>query len=54
MPSATDIQRTARRAGVLYLVLSIVADVQLLLSPPRFVISGDAGRRPVHCRPEQL
>jgi len=42
MPSATDIQRPARRAGVLYLVLSIVAMFSFFYLRPRFVISGDA------------
>jgi len=42
MPSTTDIQRTARRAGVLYLVLSIVAMFSFFYLRPRFVISGDA------------
>jgi len=42
MPSATDVQRIARRAGVLYLVLSIVAMFSFFYLRPRFVISGDA------------
>ena len=42
MLSASDIQRTARRAGVLYLVLSIVAMFSFFYLRPRFVISGDA------------
>ena len=42
MPSPTDIKRTARRAGVLYLVLSVVAMFSFFYLRPRFVISGDA------------
>lgn len=42
MLSAIEIKRTARRAGVLYLVLSIVAMFSFFYLRPRFVISGDA------------
>jgi hypothetical protein len=42
MRSATEIKRTARRAGLLYLVAAIVAMVGYLYLRPRFVISGDA------------
>jgi len=48
MPSATDIPRTARRAGVLYLVLSIVAMFSFFYLRPRFVISGDAAATASH------
>jgi len=52
MPSATDIQRTARRAGVLYLVLSIVAMFSFFYLRPRFVhLRRRPGRRPVTLSP---
>jgi uncharacterized protein DUF4386 len=42
MRSATEIKRTARRAGLLYLVAAILAMIGYLYLRPRFVISGDA------------
>jgi hypothetical protein len=42
MPSATEIKRTARRAGLLYLAMSIFAMIGYFYLRPRFVISGDA------------
>jgi hypothetical protein len=42
MPSATEIKRTARRAGLLYLVMSICAMIGYFYLGPRFVVSGDA------------
>lgn len=42
MLSATEIKRTTRRAGLLYLALSIVAMFSFFYLRPRFVISGDA------------
>jgi hypothetical protein len=42
MLSATEIKRTARQAGLLYLAMSIVAMIGYFYLRPRFVISGDA------------
>jgi hypothetical protein len=42
MPSATEIKRTARRAGLLYLAAAILAMIGYLYLRPRFVITGDA------------
>lgn len=42
MPSAGDIKRTARTAGILYLAASILAIVGYFYLRPRFVISNDA------------
>ena len=42
MPSSTEIKRTARRAGLLYLAAAITAMVGYLYLHPRFVIPGDA------------
>ncbi len=42
MPSATEITRTARRAGLLYLAAAIFGMVGILYLRPRFLISGDA------------
>jgi uncharacterized protein DUF4386 len=42
MRSATEIKRTARRAGLLYLAMSIFAIIGYFYLRPRFVISGDA------------
>ncbi len=42
MSSATEITRTARRAGLLYLAMSILAMVGYFYLGPRFVISGNA------------
>lgn len=42
MLSAAEIKRTARRAGLLYLALSIVAMFGYFYLRPRLVISGDA------------
>jgi hypothetical protein len=42
MPPATDVKRTARRAGLLYLAAAITAMVGYLYLHPRFVIPGDA------------
>jgi hypothetical protein len=41
MLSATEIKRTARQAGLLYLGLSILAMISYFYLRPRFVISGD-------------
>ena len=43
MPTTTDIKRTTRRAGLLYLAAAIFGMVGFLYLHPRFVISGDAG-----------
>jgi hypothetical protein len=43
MRSATEIKRTARRAGLLYLAAAILAMIGYLYLRRRFVISGDAG-----------
>jgi Domain of unknown function (DUF4386) len=43
MPAASDIKRTARRAGLLYLAMSILAMIGYFYLGPRFVIKGDAG-----------
>jgi hypothetical protein len=42
MRSASEIKRIARRAGLLYLALSILAIIGYFYLRPRFVISGDA------------
>ncbi len=42
MPAATEIKRTARRAGLLYLAMSIFAMIGYFYLGPRFFISGDA------------
>lgn len=42
MPAATEIKRTARRAGLLYLAMSILAIIGYFYLDPRFVVSGDA------------
>src|SRR5580765_6905297 len=42
MRSATEIKRTARRAGLLYLAMSILAIIGYFYLAPRFVISGNA------------
>lgn len=42
MLSPTEIKRTARRAGVLYLAMSILAIIGYFVLGPRFVVSGDA------------
>jgi hypothetical protein len=42
MRSATEIKRTARRAGLLYLAMAILAMIGYFYLGPRFVISGDA------------
>lgn len=42
MLSATEIKRTTRWAGLLYLALSILAMISYFYLRPRFVISGDA------------
>jgi hypothetical protein len=42
MPSATEIKSTARRAGLLYLVMSIFAMAGYFYLHPRFEVSGDA------------
>jgi hypothetical protein len=42
MRSATEIKRTARRAGLLYLAAAILAMIGYLYLRPRFVIPGDA------------
>jgi Domain of unknown function (DUF4386) len=42
MPSATEIKRTSRRAGLLYLAMSILAMIGFFYLAPRFVITGNA------------
>jgi hypothetical protein len=42
MLSPTEIKQTARRAGVLYLAMSILAMIGYFYLGPRFVVSGDA------------
>jgi len=42
MSSATEIKRTARRAGLLYLVMAILAMIGFFYLGPQFVITGDA------------
>jgi uncharacterized protein DUF4386 len=42
MRSATEIKRSARRAGMLYLAAALLAMFGYLYLHPRFVISGDA------------
>jgi hypothetical protein len=42
MFGATEIKRTARRAGLLYLAMAILAMIGYFYLGPRFVISGDA------------
>jgi hypothetical protein len=42
MPSATEIKRTTRRAGLLYLAMAILAMIGYFYLSPRFVVSGDA------------
>jgi hypothetical protein len=42
VPSASEIKRTARRAGLLYLPAAILAMIGYFYLRPRFVISGDA------------
>ena len=42
MRSASEIRRTARAAGLLYLAASILAIIGYFYLRPRFVISGDA------------
>jgi hypothetical protein len=42
MPPASEIKRTARRAGLLYLAVAIIGMVGYLYLRPRFLISGDA------------
>jgi hypothetical protein len=41
MPPVTDIRRTARRAGLLYLAAAILGMVGILYLRPRFFITGD-------------
>jgi hypothetical protein len=42
MPSATDTRRIARRAGLLYLVMAVLAMIGYFYLAPKFVVSGDA------------
>jgi hypothetical protein len=42
MPSATDTKRIARRAGLLYLVMAVLAMIGYFYLAPKFVVSGDA------------
>jgi hypothetical protein len=42
MPSATEIKRTSRRAGLLYLALSILAIISHFYLRPWFIVQGDA------------
>jgi hypothetical protein len=42
MRSASEVKRTARRAGLLYLAAAILAMIGYLYLHPRFVVSGDA------------
>ncbi len=41
MPAASDITRTARRAGLLYLVISILASISYFYLRPHFVVPRD-------------
>lgn len=42
MPSATDTRRIARRAGLLYLALSVLAIISHFYLRPSFIVQGDA------------